>query len=479
MNIIESDPTPTFRNPYEFDMLMQEPVHEMMMTGIRVDVKKLNELRAQKMGEWYKAQETLDTLAGWGPGKSVNVASPKHIPFLLYEQIGLPKKTKKDKYTGKVRVVADEEAIRLTMAECMSNLKQAKTVELRNKYKWGYATCAYILKSRGLRKALSSYLGIKFAKGKYKGLTSLTDSDGRLRGTVSVGGTETFRFSHSKTLWGTGVNLATIPGDFRAMCVADEGFEFAEFDLNRGESWIYAHLSEDPELLRIHVNGLDFHAETAATISTAFGTPLTVDWIIEHKKDEAYKIRFLGKKINHASSYRMGPYKGAESINNEADDTGITATPSEVTKAQKLWHEKYFCIKSKWWREIESTINETRTLVTPYGRVHEFHGFIGEDLLKSATAYVPQSTSVDYINRGFLRIYHRFQRKGAWGLRVLAQTHDSLLIMYRPEHRVECLNEVARAIESKLVIKRREFSIPVEASFGPYWGAKEGFKLSA
>ena len=92
-----NDPTPQYDNPFRFDMLLLEPCHEMMQTGIRIDETKLNELRAQTVGDWNVAQETLNKLAGW----KVNVASSKHVPGLLYEQIGLPKKTKKDKKTQK------------------------------------------------------------------------------------------------------------------------------------------------------------------------------------------------------------------------------------------------------------------------------------------------------------------------------------------------------------------------------------------
>jgi len=321
---------------------------------------------------------------------------------------------------------------------------------------------------------------MQIKKGTLAGEVPLEDEDGRIRGTISVGGTETGRFSHSKTLWDTGVNLATIPRKLRSMFIADDGYELAELDLNRGESWVYAHLSQDPELLRIHLDGLDFHAETAATISSAFGEKdLSVDWIIEHKDDEAYKIRYLAKRVNHASSYRMKAFKGAESVNKEADETGIVVSVSEFNAARKLWLERYEYVPNVWWPSIESELDRTRTMVTPYGRVHQFHDRWGEELFKAATAYVPQSTSVDYLNRGFLKVYHQFVKPGAWGLKILAQTHDSLLIQYKLGCRDECLNEVARAMTSTLVINDREFSIPVEPQYGQSWGSTKTFKLSA
>lgn len=467
---------PSFNNPFEMDMLMLEPVHKMMQEGILIDSAARAKLIADDINEWTNLQSTLDKIVG----KKVNVEGKKTIPTLLYDEIGLPKKTKEDRATGKVKVVADEEAIRQLMAECNEKANTLKLPGAQSKWMTGYVVCYHILKIRGIRKRLSSFLGVSIKKGAFAGFTDFTDADGKIRGTISVGGTETARFSHSKTLWDTGINLATVPRKLRSMFIADDGYELAEFDLNRGESWVYAHLSEDPELIRIHRDGLDFHAETASAISGVISDKfLSVDYIIEHKEGDCYKIRYVGKKTNHATAYHMGPYLCAESINAEAEDTGITITMSQAKKAQEVWHNKYFMVKSNWWTEIEREIKDKRLLRTPYGRVHQFHGPLGDELYKSATAYVPQSTSVDYLNRGFLRVYHLFQKPDKFGLRVLAQTHDSILVKYRIECRDEVIPLVAKELLSELTIKKRTFTIPVEAACGQSWGTTKKFKLAS
>lgn len=460
--------TPAFSNPYQFDMLLLEPVHRMTEFGIRVDTQIRDELREEVITKWKAAQEKLDIIVGY----PLNAEGKKSVPAFLYDELGLPKKFRKSKKGDEIsKVTSDESALVATIAECQAKVKELKTEDARYRYKRGALAAYYILKIRGYRKQLSNYLGLSISKGQIdtEAESLLLDPDGRVRWTFSVGGTETARFSHSQTPWGTGLNGATWPRDLRRMCVADEGYELAEFDLQRGESWVYAHLSQDPELLRIHIDNLDFHSETASAISGAFGKPLELDWIIKNKEKDAYKIRFLGKKINHASSYRMGPFKGAEEVNKSAEETGITCTVAEFKKAQKLWLSKYFMI-DQWWKEIERELDKTRTLVTPYGRVHQFHDQWGESLFKSATAYVPQSTSVDYLNRGLLRVYHEYQCKGAWDLHLLSQTHDSILVQYKSEHRHEAVPSIVEALKSKLVIKGREFHIPVDPNVGPSWG---------
>ncbi|MEE8113076.1 MAG: DNA polymerase [Nitrososphaerales archaeon] len=454
---------PAFSNPYEFDLLMLEPVHAMMATGIRIDQAEKKRLQEQAITSWDETQTLLNQITS----RYLNVSSGKQVNSLIYDELGMPRKYKRGVRGKAKRLTSDEAALRAIMAVCKNKVDTLTRDDSKDRWREGYIVCHQILKIRGLRKQISSYLGLSIDKGELAGPTKFEDEDGRIRGTISVGGTETARFTHSKTLWGTGINLATVPRKLRSMFIPDEGYEFAEFDLNRGESWIYAHLSEDPELLRIHTEGLDFHAETASTISEAFGDYLTVDWIVEHKNNGSYKIRYVGKKVNHATSYRMKPFTGAESVNAEAEDTGVTVTVAQFREARELWLEKYFMIENAWWPEIEATLSDTRTMVTPYGRIHQFHDAWGESLFKAATAYVPQSTSVDYLNRGYLKVYHKLEVPGL--LRVLAQTHDSILTMYKIEHRDEVIEQVLDILPSSLHIKGREFTIPVEAQYGKSW----------
>lgn len=435
-------------NPFEFDMQLQEPVFSMMQAGMEIDLDMKNEFAKDYTLRWRELQTKLDGVVG----HELNVNSKPQCSKWLYNELGLPIR----RFQGKI--TTREPALRALVAYCEDKAKSAKTKTSQQKYLRGYISLMQILRIRALRKRISSYINAK------------VDDDGRMRTTISVGGTETGRFSHSKTLWGTGCNLATVPLELRGMFVASKGYELAELDLNRGESWIYAHLSQDPELLRIHLEAGDFHAETAITIASAFGEFIR-DWdlLVEQNPDKAYKIRFMGKKVNHASAYRMGPFKGAEEVNKEADDTGITCTSSQFKAAQALWHHKYIRMKA-WWNEIEIQLDKNRTLDTPYGRKRTFYDHWGDELFKEATAYVPQSTSVDYLNRGMLAVYRKLVVPGFHQLRLLHQQHDSIVVEYEEGKRDLVLPAIIELLEDTVEIKGAQFSIPVEAKFGPRWG---------
>jgi DNA polymerase-1 len=437
--------------PFEFDIAYQRPVFYMMRRGIRVDLEKRREQSETYHADWDKWQKLLNEVAA----HPVNVSSPPQMKKLLYDELGLPKRSQKKKVT------TNEDAIRASMAYAEGKAKDSKKADTKAKWTRAFIACKLILKVREARKLISSYLDVPL------------DTDARARCTMSVGGAENFRFTHSKTLWGTGLNLATVPHKLRISFIADDGYELAEFDLNRGESWVYTFLSEDPELIRIHTGGLDFHAETASAIQSAFGgknlTPEEIRSLAKTGDAFGYRIRYLGKKVNHASAYRMGPFRAAEVVNEESDDTGIVVTPTQMKVAQGLWHQKYIGMGG-WWGDVDEKITTRRELRNVYGRRRQFFGFTSDHLLKEATSWEPSSTSVEYINRGMLKVYDELVAPGAYGLELLHQNHDSILVQYKKEHRDEVLPEIKERLLSTIVINGHELTIPVEGSVGMNWG---------
>jgi len=450
-----------YDTPFEFDFALLGPIGSMMDNGIRVNLDRKNEFSAEYTSKWHFEQEKLNSILGY----ELNVGSPKQVAECIYGDLGLPER----RYQGKVTTA--EAALRSLLALCESKLRKSSPAT-RVKWLRGYLMLMQTLKIRSLRKRLSSYINAR------------VDNDERMRCTISIGGTETGRFSHSKTLWGTGCNLATIPRELRSMFIADKDCELAELDLNRGESWVYSHLASDPVMMAIHREGRDFHAETACIISTAFGeSSLKLDeWkkFAEENPEKAYKLRFIGKKDNHASAYRIGPFKGAEEVNKEADDTGITCTPSQFKESQRLWHRRYTQIKNFWWREIERKLGEDRTLSTTFGRVRTFYGHWGEELFKEATAYEPQSTSVDFLNLGILNVYHNIVIPNRiWKLKLLHQNHDSILIQYAREFRDEVLTAIIDHMTHTITVNEYEITIPIEAQVGQSWGELANWERAA
>ncbi|MCP4902603.1 MAG: hypothetical protein GY906_37035 [bacterium] len=455
-----------FENPFEFDMALLDPVHLMMHRGFRIDAEKKQEYHIKYHAEWQDFQAKLNSIAG----HEVNVGSFPKMKVFLYEELGLPTQRHRGSGGKRGKITTDEPALRKLLLLSKKNLDSAKTENMKFKWLRAFMAVMLILKIRAVRKLIESYIDVK------------VDSDGRMRTTLSVGGASTMRFTSSKTLWDTGLNMQTVPVKLRPMFLADPGKELGEADLNRGESWIYSHLAEEPLMMQIHREGLDFHMITACAISEVFGERIRVeDWpkFAEADPDKAYQLRYMGKRDNHASAYRMGPNKLVEVVNKASDEHGVVLTKKQAQLAMALWIQEYKFIES-WWSAIEHQLNIDRTMVTPYGRTQTFHDRWGDDLFRAATAYVPQSTAVDYTNGGLYRCFTELDRAGKWGFELLHQNHDSIVFQYDEGNRDKVLPAVRELMEQESVsVNSYDITIPVEASYGRSWGELTEYKFAA
>ena len=108
-----------------------------------------------------------------------------------------------------------------------------------------------------------------------------------------------------------------------------------------------------------------------------------------------------------------------------------------------------------------------------------FLGRASEDLVRKMLAFVPQSTCVDYLNMGLVRLFG-CEEMGIEGLvqkhlpkngvELLIQTHDGYLAQCLPE-RVEDFCALGwKAICVPMLINGRELVIPLKLKTGMNWG---------
>lgn len=269
----------------------------------------------------------------------------------------------------------------------------------------------------------------------------------------------------------------------RSVTVAPPGKVLIAADLAQAESWIVAYLANEPNMKHALHNG-DIHTETAGS---AIFYPYTGCAHVWRKgKQECENCgntinktqRYIGKRYNHASSYRMSYIRAAEVINKDGDKPPyVTVTLAESKIYSTEWH-KFYNVKG-WWSDIESTLNATRRLTTPYGRSRVFYANWGDELFKEATAYVPQSTVADHfdgaihpelgISGGLLEIYKQLVIPYPEN-KIIGQAHDSLLMEVPTQTHEEILERVKALLLRPLVINGEEFTIPVDAEVGDRWG---------
>jgi uracil-DNA glycosylase family 4 len=180
------------RDIYQFQLDSTELAKHISQTGLLCDLERRELLEKSLLRKWGTLQWFLNRLAN---KKDVNVRSPK-LKELLYKDLNLPERKKRDK-NGKWVVTTDENALVATLTFVrgkMSLLKQASAIA---EWEKKLQIVQLILKIRGIRVLLSNFIRTPYS------------SDGKVRSTFKVGGTETGRWSCDSYIDGTGVNAQT------------------------------------------------------------------------------------------------------------------------------------------------------------------------------------------------------------------------------------------------------------------------------
>lgn len=160
---------------YEFQMRLFWPVFKMMLQGVRVDRMKKQKLSGELLIAQQSRMEWLEKVLG----HPFNPKSPKQMQTLFYEDLRLPKiKNRKTK-----ALTTDSKAL--------------ATLKTKQPLVTPLIDVIEEIRSIGVFKST-------FAD-------ALVDSDDRIRSSINLTGTETFRFSSSKNIFGTGMNLQNIP----------------------------------------------------------------------------------------------------------------------------------------------------------------------------------------------------------------------------------------------------------------------------
>lgn len=279
---------------------------------------------------------------------------------------------------------------------------------------------------------------------------------------------------------------------FRSIFVAAPGNVLLAFDLSQAETWIVAAKANEHNMWRA-LRGGDIHCDTAFILFNA-------DNGCEHKwhknPDETYDClncatiiskdgRYLGKRYNHASSYRMSYYKAAEIINKDSILTGVSVSLSQSKMYSERWHN-YYHIKS-WWQEIEIKLGIDRTITTVYGFRRQFFGQWGEELFKEATAHEPQATVADHCNGathpdlgitgGIIGVRRDLKRLQVG--KIVHTAHDSLAVECPKEAADDLIPVIYKNMKRPLIVNGHEFTIPVDGEIGERWGELEKIKLVA
>lgn len=366
------------REVHDFQQELFWPVLESMNRGIRYDSSQAMMLVLQLSTEIEVRNQWLTEVLGY----PLNIRSAPQMKDLFYVQ--LKQRPVFNRKTGSVS--CDDEALRkLGEREVLLRPLVKRIAELRS-------------------------LGVFSSTF----LQAPADSDGRMRCSFNVGGTETYRFSSSTNAFGSGLNLQNIPkgGDdpdgldlpnVRSLFIPDPGFTFFDIDLSSADLRIVVWEADEQEMKAMLRAGLDPYTEIAKEF---YHDPSIT------KKDPR---RQTFKSFAHGTNY-LGTAKGL------AERLGLGVHEAEQT--QKWYFSRFPKIK-KWQDNLKDQVLKRRMVQNVFGYRCYFFDRIEGTIFNQAAAWIPQSTVACLINRAYVKIHREFPEA-----QILLQVHDSLAGQY-------------------------------------------------
>ena len=325
---------------------MIDPLYQMNMRGVPVDVKKLPKVREDLGATIEEKNKEIASAVGY----EINSNSYPQVRKALEDlKMVLPRNKE-------------------------GNISTDKKALEKLAYKYHSNIPTLILEVREDRSFLSSFDD--------KNIT-----DGRFHTHYTLSVTKTGRLAARKPVSKKGRNLQNVKkGPARSFFIAEPGGILLGGDQMQAEARIVAYYSKDENYIkaaesgRIHFNVMD----------KVFGKGHT-------KEDKEYDIT---KRLVHGSDYGLGPWGFAYQAN-------IPFT--EAKQKQQEFFDAYPGIVSVYYAYIEECIRKTRTLHNVFGRRQIFLDRLNDSTFRKGYAFIPQSTSGDITKQALKTLNKYYQ----------------------------------------------------------------------
>ena len=262
---------------------------------------------------------------------------------------------------------------------------------------------------------------------------------------------------------------------------------FMNFDKRAGEWVVTAYYAQDENMIAVVESGNDPHIATAH-LATGVPEPIlkkeakiiklendsqlierlrrkeipelfTEQWFMPR----TMSFRQCYKKANHGLNYDMGPQRAA--LEWEMDYT-------EAKRVVDSYHRAYPGIRRNMHKGIERQLNKDRTLTNCYGRKRRFLDAWGQDLLKAAYDFMPQSTIADMTGDAMCLIYEDTSDLMSV-VQLRMETHDSLMVQVPTDdwgRNAEIVERIHEYYTPTLEYHGRDFVVQTDLKIGPNVG---------
>ena len=384
----------------------------MERAGIEVDPKCLKALSR----DFAKRLGVLETEIQKLAGREFNIASPKQLGEILFEEMGLPGGKK-----GKAGAWS-------TGADVLEDLAAR-----------GHDLAARVLDWRLLAKLRSTYTDALQKQ--------INPDTGRVHTSYAMAIASTGRLSS------TDPNLQNIPvrteegRKIREAFIARDGAKLLSADYSQIELRLLAHVADITALKEAFRHGADIHALTASEI---FGVPLD-------QMDAA--TRRSAKAINFGIIYGISPFGLARQL-------GI---PQQDAKSYiEAYFQRYPGIRD-YMEDTKALAREQGFVTTIFGRRMHTPGITAKGPHKAfaerAAINAPlQGAAADIIKRAMIRVPPAL-RENNLGAEMLLQVHDELIFEV-PEAEAEATAQLVAKVMADAPFPAVNLSVPLEVETG-------------
>jgi DNA polymerase I-like protein with 3'-5' exonuclease and polymerase domains len=327
-----------------------------------------------------------------------------------------------------------------------------------------------VLDWRKAEKFIGTYLDRFIADADPNDEWSIRTNFNQAVGERGKGGTATGRLSSDNP------NLQNIPSrgpigkKARNMFVARKGYKLIVADYSQMELRLLAHYSEDPVLLQAFAEGKDLHILTATAPARARYEEIldALNGADEERAAWAKEMRSIGKTMNFALNYGMGPKKFQRFL--------LVMNKYEITiEEADEWIQRYnatYQVTTDWKKSVADEVGRNGYIKTIYGRRRRLPDYnnptrwIRERAKRQGVNAKIQGGCGDIIERAMLAVQPMLVSLGG---SLLLQVHDEL-VGEVPEKWAEI---GARHMEQLMVDFINPYlNVPMEASahIGNSWG---------
>jgi DNA polymerase-1 len=454
--------------------LLRGPTYQLNTTGIKVNIDRLNKLKADleiENAELYqKIYEeitpfVIEKYPGTKKSNVFNIGSSKQIAWLVFEVLG----SLFDHLTGEGRKVctdtlgckipynnkAKRDLIELLKSYnghvykpgALSSKTGRMTGESKIRDYWNYLACdAYTLKKLSKKYEWVGNL-LKYNKNNKLLSTYITGVKDKLeygviRSSFLQHGTTSGRYSSRN------INFQNLPRDdkrIKSCFVSRPGKVFVGEDYSQLEPRVFASVSQDEKLMDCFKSGDDFYSTIGISVFDKY------DASPNKEADNAFakkypELRQISKVIALSATYGTTAGKMAPLLDKDIE---------EAKEIIENYFERFPKVKSFMLSCHAQAMNEgivyslygrprrmpdAKNFYAIYGKArHEELPYTARNLLNLSVNHRVQSTAASIVNRAMIAFYNRIREENIQDCQIVMQVHDEVI--------VECLEQDAERVK--------------------------------